>query len=111
MTGSEVSLSDGLLRFEAGLRSADDYLLAHYSLAVHIIDPLSGERVAQGDVGVGPGAFVPVGSEIDVSALPPGEYEVRVALYDWRTGERLSARDTEADLVKDMHTLHSLRLD
>ncbi len=111
LTGSEVSLSDGLLRFEAGLRSADDYLLAHYSLAVHIIDPLSGERVAQGDVGVGPGAFVPVGSEVDVSALPPGEYEVHVALYDWQSGERLTARDIETGVVSDMHTLHHFRSD
>ena len=111
LTGSEVSLSNGLLRFEAGLRSADDYLLAHYSLAVHIIDPLSGERVAQGDVGVGPGGFVPVGSEIDVSALPPGDYELRVALYDWQSGERLLARDVVTDVVSDMHTLHHFRSD
>ncbi len=79
---SGISLSGELLHFEAGLRSADDYLLASYSLAVHIIDSRSGERVAQGDVGVGPGAIVRLRSEIDVSALPPGDYELRVALYD-----------------------------
>ena len=111
LTGSEVSLSDGLLRFEAGLRSADDYLLAHYSLAVHIIDPLSGERVAQGDVGVGPGAFVPVGSEIDVSALPPGNYELRVALYNWQSGERLLARDLVTDETGYVHVLYYFRID
>ena len=49
--------------------------------------------MAQGDTGVGSGAIVPLRSEIDISALPPGEYELRVALYDWRTGERLTARD------------------
>ena len=90
---SGISLSDELLHFEAGLRSADDYLLASYSLAVHLIDLRSGERVAQGDVGVGPGAIVPLRSAIDISALPRGDYEVRVALYDWQTGARLSARD------------------
>ncbi len=110
LTWSGISLRDELLRFEAGLASVDDYLLANYSLAVHVINPRSGERVAQGDVGVGPGAIVPLRSEIDISALPPGDYEVRVALYDWRTGARLSARDLETDEVSDMHTLHHFRL-
>ena len=111
LTGSELSLSDGLLRFEAGLRSTDDYLLAHYSLAVHIIDPISGERVAQGDVGVGPGAFVPVGSEVDVSALPPGDYELRIALYNWQSGERLLAHDLVTDETGYVHVLHYFRID
>ena len=76
-----------------GLRSADEGLLARYSLAVHVIDVPTGERVAQGDVGAGPGAFVPLRSEIDISALPAGDYEVHLALYDWQTGARLPARD------------------
>ncbi len=109
LTWSGFSLRDEMLRFEAGLTSADDYLLANYSLAVHVIDQ-SGERVAQGDVGVGPGAIVPLRSEIDVSALPPGDYELRVALYDWQTGTRLSARDPETDEVSDMHTLQRFRI-
>ena len=106
LTWSGISLSDELLRFEAGLRSVDDYLLANYSLAVHVINPRNGERVAQGDVGVGPGAIATTSSEIDISALPPGDYEVRVALYDWQTGARLSARDLETDAISDIHTLH-----
>ena len=86
LTAPEISLRDGLLRLDAHFRSADDYLLSYYSLAVHVIDQ-SGERVAQGDTGVGPGAIVPLRSEIYVSALPPGDYEVRVRalrLADWR---------------------------
>ena len=106
LTWSGISLRDELLRFEAGLTSVDDYLLASYSLAVHVINPRSGERVAQGDVGVGPGAIATISSEIDISALPPGDYEVRVALYDWQTGARLSARDLVTDEVSDIHTLH-----
>ena len=107
---SGISLSDELLHFEAGLRSADDYLLASYSLAVHVIEAQSGERVAQGDVGVGPGSIVPLRSEIDISALPPGDYELRVALYDWQTGTRLIAHDLETGAIGDMHTLHRFRL-
>ena len=95
----------------SGLRSDDETFLNRHSLAIHIIDPRSGVRVAQGDTGVGPGTFVRLRSEIDISALPPGDYEVRVALYDWQTGVRLSARDLETDEVSDMHTLHHLHLD
>ncbi len=109
LTAPEITLLDGLLRLDAHFRSEDDYLLSRYSLAVHVIDQ-SGERVAQGDVGVGAGAIAPLRSKIDISALPPGDYELRVALYDWHTGERLSARDTETNEMGDMHTLQRFRL-
>ena len=85
----EPQLLDGRLRLRTGLRSEDKTFLDRLSLAIHIIDSRSGERVAQADTGVGPGTYVPLCREIDVSALPPGDYEVRVALYDWQTGDRL----------------------
>ena len=110
LTAPEISIRDGLLRLDAHFRSADEQLLANYSLAVHVYDALSDVRVAQGDTGVGPGAIVPLRSEIDISALPPGNYELRVALYDWQTGVRLQARDLETDKVSDMHTLHHFRI-
>ncbi|MCY3946979.1 MAG: glycosyltransferase family 39 protein [Anaerolineaceae bacterium] len=111
LTGPWISLVDNVLRVEAGLRSADDYRLSHYSLALHVMDPRTGERVAQSDIGVGPGAFVAVGSDIDVSALAPGDYELHVALYDWQTGERLSARDLQTGDVSDMHVLQRFHVD
>ena len=107
----EIMSSNDSMRLEATIHSADEAPLDIYSLAVHVIDLKSGVRVAQGDVGVGPGGFVRLRSEIDISALPPGDYEVHIALYDWQTGERLSAHDLETDEVSDMHTLHRFRLD
>ena len=107
----DLLLRDGRLLLWAGLRSEDETFLDRYSLAIHIIDSRSGMRVAQADTGVGPGTYVQLCREIDVSALPPGDYEVRVALYDWQTGVRLSAHDLETDEVSDMHTLHRFRLD
>ena len=106
----EVTLSEDLLRLEAAIRSPDDNYLKYHSLAVHVIDVNTGERVAQGDVGVGLGTFFRLASEIDVSALPPGGYELQVALYNWQTGARLSAHNLETDEVGDMHTLHHFRL-
>ena len=111
LTGPDIRIEDGELRLFAGLRSVDDYLLARYSLAVHVIDALTGERVAQGDVGAGPGAFVPLRSEVDISALPSGDYEVHFALYDWQTGARLPARDLETGIVSDMHSLYRFRIE
>ena len=102
----EVTLSEDLLRLEAFIRSADNKILKYHSLAVHVIDVNSGERVAQGDFGVGLGTFFRLAREIDISALPPGGYELQVALYNWKTGERLGARNLETAEVGDMHTLH-----
>ena len=109
LTAPEITVQDGLLRLNAHFRSKDELLLASYSLAVHVFDQ-RGQRVAQGDVGVGPGAIVPLRSEIDISALPPGDYEVRVALYNWQTGARLTARDLETGETGDMHTLQRFRI-
>ena len=107
----EFLQSSEQLRVEAVLRSTDYHLLDRYSLAIHLIDRFSGERVAQGDVGVGPGLFVLLYSEIDISALTPGDYEVHLALYDWRTGERLPARDLVTGVTGDIHVLHHFRID
>ena len=69
LTAPEITAQDGLLRLDAHFRSEDDSLLSDYSLAVHIIDSQTGQRVAQGDTGVGPGAIVPLRSEIDISGV------------------------------------------
>ena len=111
LTGPDIRLADRMLRLFVGLRSADEDLLANYSLAVHVTDPRTGERVAQGDVGVGPGNFVPVYSEIDISTLPPGDYELQLALYDWQSGARLNARDLELGAAADMHALYRLQIE
>lgn len=111
LTGPDIRLENRMLRLYVGMRSADESLLANYSLAVHVTDPRTGERVAQGDVGVGPGNFVPVYNEIDVSALTPGDYELQLALYDWQSGARLSARDLESGAEADMHALYRLLIE
>ena len=110
MTTPEIGIADGRLRLDAHFHSDDDALLANYSLALHVIDPRTGERVAQGDTGIGSGRIVPLRNEIDLSALPAGEYELRVGLYDWRTGARLHGRDLATGASGDMHTLQRFRL-
>ena len=111
LSGLEITRSGDLLRIEAVLRSANYQLPDRYSLAIHLIDARRDERVAQGDVGVGPGLFVPLHSEVDISALQPGDYEVHLALYDWRTGERMPARDLETGVTDNIHVVHRFRID
>ena len=95
--------------FDAGTSAVlTNILLSNYSLAVHIIDSRT-FRPARG-----PGRHrrrlrAPssrCAATVDISALPPGEYELRVALYDWRTGARLLARDLETGASGDFHTLY-----
>ena len=111
LSGLEITRSGDLLRIEAVLRSANYQLPDRYSLAIHLIDARRDERVAQGDVGVGPGLFVPLHSEVDISALQPGDYEVHLALYDWRTGERMPARDLVTGVTDNIHVVHRFRID
>ncbi|MDD9957084.1 MAG: glycosyltransferase family 39 protein [Anaerolineaceae bacterium] len=107
---SWFALQDGRLLIGVDLHSADHDLLSQHSLALHVIEPQTGRRLALGDVGIGPGTCIPVRSVIDVSALPPGDYEVHMALYYWQTGERLMARDLQTGTVSDMHVLQRFHI-
>ena len=111
ITGTGLLPEPDKLRFVVHIRSADNALLANYSLAVHVVDADSGLRVAQADSGIGPGIHVRKIADIDVSALPPGDYELQVAIYDWQTGERLMARDPANGVVSDVQVLQRFRLD
>ena len=110
LSAPEITVAGDRLRLDAHFRSEDGNLLEHYSLAVHVIDLQTGERVVQGDTGLGPGHIVPLRSEIDLGGLATGEYELRVGLYDWQSGARLSGRDVDSGAVGDMHTLHIFRI-
>ena len=107
LTAPEITTSDGLLRLDAHFRSADELLLAHYSLAVHVIDPRSGERVAQGDTGVGPGFIVPSAAKSTSARCRPVTMN---CTSPSTTGKRESAssRYWKRTQVSD-HTLHHFR--
>ena len=95
LTAPEITISDGLLRLDAHFRSADDYLLsATPSPCMSLIRAQASasprEIPASALASSSPSAVKSTSAR-----LPPGEYELRVALYDWQTGERLLARGLE----------------
>ena len=104
LTAPEITISDGLLRLDAHFRSEDSYLLSRYSLAVHVLDQ-SGERVAQGDTGVGPGAIVPLRSEIDIC---PAAWRLRSARRALRLADAPPTPGTSRR-TGDIHVLHHFR--
>lgn len=76
-----------------------------YNVFIHLLDE-GGDILAQGDSqplgGVYPTSLWRPGDVArDKHSLPspPGLAEIRVGLYDWRTGERLSRRDSGQDYV------------
>ncbi len=60
-----------------------------YSVGVYLLDA-SGALVAQSDFGLPPAGTACRLRSIPLERVPPGRYDIRAALYDWRTGERIS---------------------
>lgn len=60
-----------------------------YSVAVHVLDA-SGGLVAQQDLALPNQPASCRLAVIDTTGLGAGDYRLRLAIYDWRTGERLS---------------------
>lgn len=60
-----------------------------YSIAVHVVDA-SGALVQQADLALPNQPASCRMAEVNMSGLAAGDYRVRMTIYDWRTGERLS---------------------
>ena len=86
-------VSEETLQIELLLHSDKANRMAAFSVALHVFDVESGAKVAQGDQGLWLGRFNPLRSEIDISGLMAGDYELRVAVYNWQTHERLEGVD------------------
>ena len=91
--------------------SSDDYLTTDYTVFVHLVDPMAGDRLlAQSDTPPLegrwptslwiPGAMVNDEHTVQLPPdLPPGTYDLLIGLYDPKTGVRLSLAEG-ADAVR-----------
>jgi len=93
------------------LRSNDARKPVHFPVSLQFFEIDSREWVAQRDVGIGPGNVIPLHAGIDTGALPPGEYALRLVLYNRETGDRITGRDLLPGHVSDFHTLQHIVLD
>ena len=117
--GEKIELAASSVGMEANetlvvdlLLQADDATdMTAYSVALHVLDVSSGEKVAQGDQGLWLGRYNPVRSEIDISALPAGEYEVRIGLYNWQTLAHLPGMDLALGQTADFLILSQFQLE
>ena len=82
-----------------------------YSVALHVFAAESGVKVAQGDQGLWLGRYNPIRSEIDISTLTPGEYELRIGLYNWQTFERLQGVDLASEATAELLTMSRFRVE
>lgn len=100
-----------LLPVEAGILpvmatwSVDDSVPAYtYSVGVYAFDA-AGNLASQADYGLD----LPVKScqraPLPVADLPPGTYELRIAIYNWETGERLTGHVTDSGAQGDLITV------
>jgi hypothetical protein len=67
-----------------------------YSVALHVEDE-QGQLAAQTDYGLPNRGFTCQPSVLPLSGLPAGTYSLRVVVYDWSTGERLTVGGGEND--------------
>ena len=57
------------------------------------------------------GRYNPIRSEIDISTLTPGEYELKIGLYNWQTFERLQGVDLAGEATAELLTLSRFRVE
>ena len=109
-SGVELVTAD-TLRVDLLLHSDEITAMTAYSVAIHVFAVETGEKAAQGDQGLWLGRYNPVRSEIDISALTPGEYEVRIGLYNWQTLERLEGVDLASGVAANLLPLSRFRVE
>ena len=76
-----------------------------YSVTLQIFDK-TGEKVGQSDYGLPARAFACQTTPLDIALLTPGQYDIRVGVYEWQTGRRLEARSADGLVAIGTVTLH-----
>ena len=110
LVASEITVIPAdILRVDLLMHTDSNTGMTAYSVALHVFDVESGEKVAQGDQGLWLGRYNPLRSEIDISALGAGEYEVKIGVYNWQTQERLEGVDLTSGATAVLLTLFRFR--
>ena len=112
LVASEVAVVPAeMLRVDLLMHAESSTGMTAYSVALHVFDAASGEKVAQGDQGLWLGRYNPLRSEIDIIGLIAGDYELRVGVYNWQTLERLEGEDLTSGATGNLLTLFRFRVE
>lgn len=101
ITGYETQIIDDTLNLSLAWAVADDVFTDAYSVAVHIQPIGEDDLVAQTDGGFSRDIVLPMSVSLDISTLEAGEYEVWLTVYNWQTGDRLTAQNLETGTSGD----------
>ena len=98
----ETVLEDNTLVVDTGWAISPDIPLNKFSVTFVVVDD-SEMIVAQGDVGFGTadGPYAGISAVIDLTGVTSGTYDLRTAVYDWQTGERVSGWQGD-DLITEL---------
>ena len=99
------------LRVDLLMHTESSTGMTAYSVALHVFDAESGEKVAQGDQGLWLGRYNPLRSEMDIGGLLTGDYELRVGVYNWQTLERLEGMDLTSGATGNLLPLFRFRVE
>jgi hypothetical protein len=86
----------GSLNVTLGWDVSSDVPPSTYSVALHVEDE-QGQLAAQTDYGLPGSGFTCQPSVLSLSGLPDGTYSLRVVVYNWSTGQRLTVGGGEND--------------
>jgi hypothetical protein len=100
---------------------AQDRIEQSYKVFVHLIDSSDNSLVSQTDFipqewtyptnWWEAGEFIPDAVQLSLEGIPPGDYEIRIGLYDSATGERLSPYSADAiNYTGDIVPLHTVTI-
>lgn len=92
LVDSDIQMSDdsGAVDVVLAWRMSDGAPIHAYSATVQLFND-DGEKVAQNDYGLAATAFSCNSVRFDLAVLPAGTYRLEIAVYNWQTGESLTA--------------------
>ncbi len=103
-------LADDMLSLDALWTLAPEVPGDTYSVAVHIYDADTESFIEQADYGLPPGPAGPIHTEMDLGDLPDGRYTLKLGVYEWQTGTRLTGSDLETGAQGDLLPLATFTL-
>jgi len=87
----EIEQGAQTLTLHLGLQIDAQFPAQNYSVAAHVVMATDPVPYAQADTGLPISHIAPLSLNVPIESLAAGDYEIRLLIYNWQTGERLSS--------------------